>query len=35
MKIWTTDLDTFNEAFIRLASRQIKPKKTAGDENAK
>lgn len=35
MKIWTTDLDTFNEAFIRLASRQVKPKKTTGDENAK
>ena len=35
MKIWTTELDTFNEAFIRLASRQIKPKKTAGVENAK
>jgi biopolymer transport protein ExbB len=35
MKIWTTELDTFNESFIRLASRQIKPKKTVGDENAK
>jgi biopolymer transport protein ExbB len=35
MKIWTTELDTFNESFIRLASRQVKPKKTAGDENAK
>lgn len=35
MKIWTTELDTFNEAFIRLASRQVKTKKTAGDDNAK
>lgn len=35
MKIWTTELDTFNESFIRLASRQVKPKKTVGDENAK
>jgi len=35
IKIWTTELDTFNEAFIRLASRQTKPKKVAGEENAK
>lgn len=37
MKIWTTELDTFNEAFIRLASRQSKPKKTTakGEADAK
>lgn len=35
MKLWTTEIDTFNEAFIRLASRQVKPKKIAGDDNAK
>ena len=35
MKIWTTELDTCNEAWIRLASRQVKTKKTAGDDNAK
>ena len=34
MKIWTTELNTFNEAFIRLASRQIKTKKVTGEANA-
>lgn len=35
MKILTTELDSFNESFIRLASRQTKAKKVSGDDNAK